>query len=103
MSNVKSMVMDDLHKVREAERLMTLAPDTYFVPAQVHEHFKEEAKKVSNRLLTCVDEHVKKQLIGKRDFCLAVATYVQVAALFEVNKDRSAPVEDPKGGNEGEK
>jgi hypothetical protein len=53
------MVMDDLHKVREAERLMTLAPDTYFVPAQVHEHFKEEAK-----------------------------------------KDRSAPVEDPKGGNE---
>jgi hypothetical protein len=93
---IKNKVNDHLSRATTAFQLMEKAPDTFFTPEMAMEHFKEEAKKAENRLLTCVDLKARRELIGKRDFCISVSKYIQVACLFQVEKDRTPPKAEEK-------
>jgi hypothetical protein len=105
MNNSQEILSKIFNKHRQATLLMKSAPDTFFDPETVIEHFKIEAKKASDRLLTCFDLKARRELIGKRDFSLALVNYTKVAQLFEVEKSRKpeGEKEEINDQNEGAK
>jgi len=105
MNTTQELLQKVFYKHRQATLLMESAPDTFFNPEMVIEHFTIEAKKASDRLLTCVDLKARRDLIGKRDFSLALVNYTKVAQLFEVEKSRKldGEKEEINDQNEGAK
>jgi len=102
MNKSQEILSKIFNKHRQASVLMESAPDTFFTPETVIEHFTIEAKKASDRLLTCVDLKARRELIGKRDFSLALVNYTKVAQLFEVEKSRKPEGEKESGNGETE-
>lgn len=102
MNNSQEILQKVVSKYHQAKALMESAPDTFFTPETVIEHFTIEAKKASDRLLTCVDLKARRELIGKRDFSLALVNYTKVAQLFEVEKSRKPDGEKESGNGESQ-